>query len=384
MPQRNPTPPPQAAEALLRFRAALDASGDAIVLIDRATLRYLDFNQTFCDMLGYAREELVGMTPMHVFSADRATLERDYDAIIADQDCPASKVEGQYRRKDGTVFPIETRRRALRAEGGWVIVANARDISERKRAEQAMREFTTVLERRVAERTAELEQSNQELESFSYSVAHDLRAPVRAIAAFAAIVREKFPGEVPAEARGYLERVEKNAVQMGRLIDDLLELSRTGRTALVRTRVDMRALAADVARELQQETGSQTPVSVGQMPPVEGDVKLLRQAWRNLIENALKFSHKAAAPRVEAGFGGSDIGPAYFVRDNGAGFDMTYAEKLFGVFQRLHTPAEFEGTGVGLAIVKRIVQRHGGRLSAESTLGQGATFRFNIASQGSA
>ncbi|HUK06120.1 MAG TPA: PAS domain S-box protein [Burkholderiales bacterium] len=507
MPQRDPMPPPQAAEALLRFRAAMDASGDAIVLIDRATLRYLDVNQTFCAMLGYSREEVLAMTPMQTFNADRAALERDYDAIIADKDCPASRVEGQYRRKDGTVFPIETRRRAVRLAEGWMIVANARDVTEKKVAERALREseerfrslteffasysweidaglrFTMLqgngvselgfdparaigltaqeaipdqslvrptreefdamrarhepyrdvlvrvpladgtvryrsiwgqpkfsddgrflgyrgvtqdvtqrvqleqevrvlaatLERRVAERTAELEQSNQELESFSYSVAHDLRAPVRAIAAFAAMIRKKFDGQVPAEARGYLERVEKNAVQMGKLIDDLLELSRTGRTAIVRTHVDMRALAADVARELQQQTGSPAQLGLGEMPPAHGDAKLLRQVWHNLVGNALKFSHKAPSPRVELGFGDSDIGPAYYVSDNGAGFDMTYSEKLFGVFQRLHAPEEFEGTGVGLAIVKRIVQRHGGRVSAESPPGGGATFRFTLA-----
>jgi PAS domain S-box-containing protein len=499
--------PPIADEDLLRFRAAMDASGDAIVLVDRRTLRYVDVNQTFCDMLGYTREELLGMNPAEVFSADGAALERDYDAIIADPAAPASRMIGQYRRKDGSVFPIETRRRALQTKDGWVIVANARDISDRRNAERALLEseqrfraltslfasyfwetdaefrytiaqgrglaelgfeerdflgltsmqirgdwdllrpsredfdairaqrlpyrevllrhvsdkgkvhylsvwgqprfaadgaflgyhgvtqdvtervtleqevrmLAATLERRVAERTAELEQSNQELESFSYSVAHDLRAPVRAIAAFSAVIRERFGGQVPAESLGYLERVEKNAVQMGRLIDDLLQLSRTGRTALVRTQVDMRALAEEVGRGLLQQAGARATIDFGELPPAHGDAALLRQVWNNLIGNALKFSAKVAAPRIEVGYGDSGIGPAYFVRDNGAGFDPAYSEKLFGVFQRLHTPAEFEGTGVGLAIVKRIVQRHGGRIGAESALEHGATFRFSIA-----
>jgi len=494
-------------EALLRFRAAMDASGDAIVLIDRASLRYIDVNQTFCDLVGYTRPELLAKSPMDVFSADRAALERDYDAIIADRNSPASRVEGHYRRKDGTLFPIETRRRALRSKDGWIIVANARDVTERRAAEHALREseerframtglfasyfweldadlrFTMVegdglrelglevkdfigrttfevsdrwemlwparaefeairarrepyrevlvrfrspqrpdrflsvwgqprfaadgrflgyrgvtqdvtervtleqevrklnatLEKRVAERTLELEQSNQELESFSYSAAHDLRAPVRAIAAFSAAIRDNFLRELPEQAQGYLQRIERNAVQMGRLIDDLLELSRTGRIAIVRTTVDMRALARDAARELVQQTGARATVEVGELPPAVGDINLLRQVWRNLIGNAVKFSHKVAEPRVDIGYADSGIGPAYYVRDNGAGFDMSYVEKLFGVFQRLHTPAEFEGTGVGLAIVKRIVQRHGGQILAESAPEGGATFRFNLA-----
>jgi PAS domain S-box-containing protein len=497
----------KADEALLRFRAAVDASGDAIVLISRASLLYIDVNQTFCDMVGYTREEVLNLPPSKVFSADPDLLVRDYDAIIADPASPASLVYGHYRRKDGSMFPVESRRRALRTKEGWVIVANARDVTAQQAAARALRDseerfrtltemfasyvweqdadlrFTSVqgrglqefgldeaeflgrtsfevtsrwellkpsraefeeirrkrlpyrdllarfrlpdgtyrfvsvwgqprfapdgrflgyrgvtqdvtervtleheilqvtasLERRVAERTAELEQSNQELESFSYSVAHDLRAPVRAIAAFSAVIREKFGAQVPAEAQGYRERVEKNSIRLGRLIDDLLELSRTGRTALVRSDIDMRALADDVARELRQQSGASAQVHVGELPPAHGDAKLLRQVWNNLIGNALKFSAKVAAPRVEIGYGASAIGPAYYVRDNGAGFDMAYAEKLFGVFQRLHTPAEFEGTGVGLAIVKRIVQRHGGRIAAESAVDQGATFRFSLA-----
>jgi len=417
-----------------------------------------------------------------------------------------SRTEGYYRRKDGTLVPIETRRRPLNTENGWIIVGTARDITERRIAERESREsetkyrdlteffasyswevdadlrFTTAqgrglreiglraeeligkrsaelkldwtilspphaefdriraqhlpyrdvltrlrladgserylslwgqprfaddgrflgyrgvtqdvtervsleqkvkelnesLELRVAERTAALEHANRELESFTYSVAHDLRAPLRAIAAFSDLIREKYAPELPEQGRLYLQRVEQNAVQMHRLMDALLELSQTSRKHLTRSAVNMHDLADAVAQECRKPGEAQPHIDIGEMPPAFGDPTLLRQVWRNLIGNAVKFSSKVPAPRVEAGFSDSSIGPAYFVRDNGAGFDMNYADKLFGIFQRLHTPAEFEGTGVGLALVKRIVERHGGRVCAESQPGQGAVFRFSL------
>jgi light-regulated signal transduction histidine kinase (bacteriophytochrome) len=261
-----------------------------------------------------------------------------------------------------------------------VFAARAAAEIERARAEGQVRELAVSLERRVQERTAELEAANKELESFSYSVSHDLRAPLRAIAGFAAILREDFGGELPAEALRLFQRIEGNAERMGELIDDLLELSRAGRAGLERHPVNMRSLVDSVLRDLQRErAGAQ--VEIGDLPAATGDATLLRQVWQNLIGNALKFSARAAAPRVEIGGARANGRTEYYVRDNGAGFDPRYADKLFGLFQRLHAAAEFEGTGVGLAIVQRIVHRHGGEVSAEGAPERGATFRFSLPAQ---
>jgi PAS domain S-box-containing protein len=258
-----------------------------------------------------------------------------------------------------------------------VFAARAAAEIERARAEHQVKELAVSLERRVQERTAELEAANRELESFSYSVSHDLRAPLRAIAGFAAILREDFGAELPAEALRLFQRIEANATRMGELIDDLLELSRAGRGALERNVVNMRSLVDAVLRDLQHERGG-VAIEIGELPPATGDATLLRHVWQNLIGNALKFSAKADAPRVLIGATRSDGRVEFFVRDNGAGFDMRYAGKLFGLFQRLHAPAEFEGTGVGLAIVQRIVHRHGGEVRGEGEPGRGATFRFSL------
>jgi light-regulated signal transduction histidine kinase (bacteriophytochrome) len=245
------------------------------------------------------------------------------------------------------------------------------------RAEQALAELTRTLEQRVSERTAELERTNRELESFAYSVSHDLRAPARAMAGFAGILREDYGPELPPEALRSLGRIEDNAVRMGKLIDDLLELSRAGRTVLQPSQVNMQGLVASVVRDLGA-TAAGAEFRIDALPQVEGDETLLRQVWSNLIQNALKFSRHAAPPRIEIGATRDAARIEYFVRDNGAGFEMQYAHKLFGVFERLHTPSEYEGTGVGLAIVQRIVERHGGKVSADGAPGRGATFRFSL------
>ncbi len=261
-----------------------------------------------------------------------------------------------------------------------VFAARAAAEIERARAEGQVKELAASLERRVSERTAELEAANRELESFGYSVSHDLRAPLRAIAGFAAILREDFGGELPAEALRLFQRIESNARHMGELIDDLLELSRAGRAALERHPVNMRSLVDSVLRDLQHERAAAL-VEIGELPAATGDATLLRHVWQNLIGNAFKFSARAEAPRVEIGGRRTGGKVEYYVRDNGAGFDPRYAEKLFGLFQRLHSPADFEGTGVGLAIVQRIVHRHGGEVSATGAPERGATFRFTLPAQ---
>jgi light-regulated signal transduction histidine kinase (bacteriophytochrome) len=227
----------------------------------------------------------------------------------------------------------------------------------------------------LAQKTIELEESNRELESFSYSVSHDLRAPLRAVGGFADALIEDHAAKLDGEANRYLHLIADNSRKMGRLIDDLLAFSRLGRQEVRRSVIDMDKLIKDVLLEIGAASGRPLPpVSVQKLPPVFGDYALVRQVFLNLVSNAVKYSGKKASPLVEIGVKNADGENVYFVKDNGAGFDMRYAGKLFGVFQRLHKAEDFEGTGVGLAIVQRVVMRHGGRVWAEGRVNEGATF----------
>jgi signal transduction histidine kinase len=248
-----------------------------------------------------------------------------------------------------------------------------------KRAQAQVQLLNAELEQRVIKRTAELEAANKELEAFSYSVSHDLRAPLRAVNGFAGIVLEDFGSHLPEDGRRYLERIRNGGRQMGELIDDLLGFSRLGRQAVDRQDVNMLKLVQDVLEELKsQRAGRQIEISVGNLPSCQGDLSLLKQIWVNLISNAVKYTRERAPAIIEIGCTREKGGHIYFIRDNGAGFDMQYANKLFGVFQRLHRSDEFEGTGVGLAIVQRIVHRHNGSVWAQAELNRGATFYFTL------
>jgi len=256
-------------------------------------------------------------------------------------------------------------------------IALATGILLQRRRAQADRAYKQELEKRVAERTAELKALNAELESFSYSVSHDLRAPLRAIDGYSRMIEEDYDARLDDEGRRLIAVVRESAARMRRMIDDLLEFSRIGRKALAMAPVEMNALAKEVAAELQRAS-PRAQVEIGALPMARGDPALLRQVWANLIGNALKYSGKRETPRIEIGGRVEGDRALYWVDDNGAGFDMRYAGKLFGVFQRLHQEDEFPGTGVGLAIVQRILTRHGGRVWAEGQPDKGATFRFAL------
>ena len=239
-----------------------------------------------------------------------------------------------------------------------------------------LRDHAAELEATVRKRTAALEAANQELEGFSYSVSHDLRAPLRAVDGYARMLEEDYAARLDDEGRRLLAVVRQSSARMGRLIDDLLAFSRLGRQQPAKQLVDMTELARDVVTELRN--GAAASVELGALPSARADRALIRQVWTNLVGNALKYSGKRADARVEIG-GRQDGGESvYWVRDNGVGFDMRYADKLFGVFQRLHRADEFDGTGVGLAIVQRVVARHGGRVWAQAQPGEGACFHFSL------
>ncbi len=257
------------------------------------------------------------------------------------------------------------------------LVEIAQFALERARAERQVHELNESLERRVAERTALLEQANGELEAFSYSVSHDLRSPLRAINGFAHLLAEQAAAVLDDEGRDMLDRIQRGASRMGLLIDDILHFSRVSRVDMLRTDVDLDALVQAVASDLAEQYPA-SRMALSPLGHVSGDPAMLRQVFVNLLGNALKFSSRNTQPLVEVFVERTAGGPSLCVRDNGVGFDPAYADRLFGVFQRMHGAEEFPGTGVGLAIVKRIVERHGGQIRAESAPGRGATFRFTL------
>jgi PAS domain S-box-containing protein len=252
-----------------------------------------------------------------------------------------------------------------------------------KRAQEDLTQLAKALEQRVIERTAQLQAALKEMEAFSYSVSHDLRAPLRAIDGFSHILMDEYAPQLPPEATRYLETICDSARQMGHLVDGLLAFSRLGRQPLHKQPIDTADLVRQALQSLSgEQVGRRIEISTGELPACQGDPALLRQVWINLLSNALKFTRQQELTRIEIGcLTQEEGGPVYFVKDNGVGFDMRYAGKLFGVFQRLHRAEEYEGTGVGLAIVQRIIHRHGGRVWAEGAMGQGATFYFTLSPQ---
>lgn len=235
------------------------------------------------------------------------------------------------------------------------------------------------LETKVIKRTAQLEAANKELEAFSYSVSHDLRAPLRAVSGYAGILKEDYGQSIDAEGNRLIDQVVRHSAMMGQLIDDLIAFARTSRKETSYQLVDMKKMAEECYEELlHQYPGSKAKLNINDLPACKTDRELIRQVWLNLIGNALKYSSKAAYPLVSIGSRQEDGQLVYFVRDNGVGFDMKYVGKLFGVFQRLHSSEEFEGTGVGLALAARIIQKQGGRIWAEAVLNEGACFYFSI------
>jgi len=338
----------------------------------------IDMNDTELDWLGYTRDEVVG--------------RKRFDELLAPDDVakfavyfPRFKAEGsaqsnelQLRRKDGSTFHVSISATALYdAQGNYVSSRSTlHDVTARREAEQRL----AALHHELQRHSTALEQANRDLESFSYTVSHDLRAPLRHLAGFSAILAQKEGERLDADSRRFLATIESAAKKMGELIDALLDFSRLGRAPLQRVRVDTAALVAGLTAEGQLEAAPGTEWRIEPLPAVRGDPALLRQVWANLLDNAAKYAARATPPRIHV----RTVPPTqpgeivFAVADNGVGFDPRYAEKLFQVFSRLHSDRDFHGTGIGLALVHRIVTRHGGRVWAEGRPGEGATFFFSL------
>jgi len=252
-------------------------------------------------------------------------------------------------------------------------------LAEEKVQKELLKSLNESLEQRVLDRTAELETVNKELEGFNYSVSHDLRAPLRVIQGYGKMLMKTAASKLDADEIGYIKDMVANAKHMGSLVDDLLDFSRMGRTQLVKASVNMEEMVTQVVEEVKAaESNSPAEIKVSGLQKINCDPVLIKQVWVNLISNAVKYSRKKEHPQIEIGSTGINGSQVFFIRDNGAGFDMQYSDKLFAVFQRLHKVAEYEGTGVGLALVHRIITKHGGKIWAEAKLNEGATFYFTL------
>jgi PAS domain S-box-containing protein len=326
----------------------------------------------FTQTLGWSVEEILARPFLDFVHPDDhpATLLEVEKQIAAGEG--VLNFENRYRHKDGSWRWLSWK---SMPQPGGLMYASARDVTERKQAEETIVQLNAEL----SARAAQLEATNKELESFAYSVSHDLRAPLRGMDGFSQALLEDYAGQIDATGQDYLRRIRAGAQRMGQLIDDLLNLSRVTRSEMVAELVDLTALAHKVITELRsQQAGRAVEWEVSDPLTAHGDPRLLHLVLEKLLANALKFTGNCKDARIEFGQAAQGAEQVFFVRDNGAGFDMAYANRLFGAFQRLHSPLEFPGTGIGLATAQRIIHRHGGRVWAEAQPGKGATFSFTL------
>jgi len=405
-------------ESEVRYRGIFENDHTVMLVIDPRDGAIVDANPAAAAFYGWSREEIRGKKIGEINLLPPVELQEQMNRTVRRE---AGDFVFCHRRADGSIRDVEVFSGPIALEGRTLILSFVRDITERKvaeeqaraaqaetalllaegrisrlallsvvedqrraqealrQSEESLRQLNLELEQRVQERTAELEAANGELEAFNYSVSHDLRAPLRAIDGFARILQEDFAAQLGDEGRRVLGIIVKEEQRMEALVSDLLWLSRLGRQELIRHAVDMRELVMLVAEPLLAQAGDRkVRLEVGDLPTAWADASLIRQVLTNLLDNAFKFTHQRPVAEITVGGSRQKGEMVYFVADNGVGFDMSRVDRLFGVFQRLHSDEVFKGTGVGLALVKRIVLRHGGRVWAESRVGEGAKFHFTL------
>lgn len=366
-----------------RFRRVFRASPAATIISRVSDGAYLDVNEAFTTLFGWRRDEALGTTALRIGIWPDAH-ERQRWIETLQREGSVRDFETDLLTHDRTLRRCIVSAEFLDIGEERCVISLIHDITDRQRAEREIRELNADLEERVQRRTTELTEANHELESFAYSISHDLRAPLRGIDGFSRLLQEEYGAQLDEQGREYLARVRRASQRMGTLIDDLLELSRVTRQEMHGETVDLSAIAGEIVANLRLEAPArQVEVLIEPDCQAVGDPQLLRVLLENLIGNAWKYTGRTEGARIA--FGREKVGvgdtatTSFYVRDNGAGFDMAYADKLFSPFQRLHSPHEFEGSGIGLASAWRVVRRHGGRIWADAAPGQGATFRFTLA-----
>jgi PAS domain S-box-containing protein len=365
-----------------RHRAIMEGALDCIITID-GDGRVIEFNPAAERTFGYRKRDVFGrpladlIVPPDLRQAHREGVARH--RATGEQRVLGRRIEMRAVRSDGSEFPVELAITKIPGDHDELYTGYLRDVTERKHSEEALRITNAQLEQRVNERTTELQAAVDELEAFSYSVSHDLRAPLRSIDGFSQALVEDVGPLLTPETRTHLTRIRNATQRMGQLIDDLLQLSKVSRGEMTREHVDLADLAGRIANDLSRRTAHSPAIAMTPPLPAMGDPRLLRILLENLLDNAWKFTSPRSDARIEIGrVDGTNGSTTFFVRDNGVGFDATYADKLFAPFQRLHAVSDFPGTGIGLATVRRIVHRHGGHVWAEGSPGGGACVSFTL------